>query len=116
MSNTPDALLVPLPTSLPSLSSTLIFTSGTGAGGVLRVSRRQPWMWIESSLRGGGFTQACVAADGTVAADAGALPAATSTEIARTNKAISCAAMVLGRACMGLLSPRLGLSVSGDYS
>src|SRR3954467_15258431 len=117
MSKTPDALLSPLPTSLPWSSNAVNRTPDTGAGGFFRVSVRQPWMWIVSSLRGAGFVQAEEpVACGTGAADADPLPLITSTAV---TSATSSVAMLLGRACMGLLSQVCHRSVSGvtrDYS
>src|SRR5919112_6159650 len=100
MSKTPDSLLVPLPTTLPVSSSTLILTPGTAAGGFSRESLRQPWMWMVSSVRGAGFWQVCEPANGTGAADAGALPADTSTETATPSITMIHAEMLLGRAYM----------------
>ena len=60
----PVLSLVPSPTTLPLSSLTLIFTPSTGVAGVLRLSVRQPWMWMVSSLRGAGFTQVGEAANG----------------------------------------------------
>ena len=110
MSKTPDSSLVPLPTTLPDSSSTLILTPGTALAGVLRWSSRQPWMWMVSSLRGSGFTHVCAAAVRTGEAEAGALPVTTSADTtvpsSMTTTARITAEMLLGRACMGLLSLR----------
>src|SRR3954469_12019545 len=102
MSKTPDALLSPLPTSLPWSSNAVNRTPDTGAGGFFRVSVRHPWMWIVSSSRGAGFVQAdAPAACDTGAAEAAALPVSTTTAATRATRR---AAMLLGRAGMGLLS------------
>jgi hypothetical protein len=58
-----------------------------------------------SSVRGAGFWQVCEPANGTGAADADPLPVITSTETATPSITVIHAEMLLGRACMGLLSP-----------
>jgi hypothetical protein len=113
MSNTPESLLVALPTTLPASSSTLILTPGTAAGGFSRASLRHPWMWIVSSLRGAGFWQVCEPASGTGAADADPLPVITSMETVTPSSTAIHAEMLLGRACMGLLSPLFGSGEAG---
>ena len=55
MSNTPVLSLAPLPTTLPVSSSRLILMPGTAAGGFVRRSLRQPWMWMVSSFLWAGW-------------------------------------------------------------
>src|SRR3954469_17727356 len=107
MSKTPLALLTPLPTPLPESSSTSILTPATGFGGVFRASLRQPWMWMVSSLRGAGFSQACEPASGTCVADADPPPARTSSETATPSTITIHAEMLLGRACIRTPLPPL---------
>ena len=56
-SKTPCSSLVSSPTTFPDSSSTFTSTSATGDGGLSRLSVRQPIMWIESPLLGGGLVQ-----------------------------------------------------------
>jgi hypothetical protein len=61
-------------------------------------------MWIESSLRGAGLTQVFASASwDTGVADAEPVRT-TSADIATATSTATSAAMLLGRACMGLLS------------
>ena len=82
-SKTPCASLVPSPTTSPDSSSTVTSTSGTGDGGLSRLSVRQPIMWMESPSLGGGFAQVSPSASGAIAALA-TLADPTSATAART--------------------------------
>ena len=53
MENVPWASETAVPTTLPWSSSTVIFTPGTGFGGLTRASIIVPLMWIVSSAAAG---------------------------------------------------------------
>ena len=116
MSKIPVASLVPVPTTVPAESWTLICTSGTAVGGFSRLSWRQPVMWMVSSLRGGGRTQVCEEAVVTGDAEAGTAPRLMRALTTMPSSTTINARVLLGRACMGLLSPRRSPLLRQDYN